>query len=148
MLFKRGTSAIFLISTKEGHLFKNRCWDLLPASSISNGRARFLESSKKGESNSFAFTSLDLKDYTFSDKSSSRPIDFPRLFVKALIKVPGEKAGSFISTSIHELTLQNNRISEVKDLHEGDVPTEVELAFNKEIEKIAAEENSPKYGYW
>ena len=146
--FKRRSAVVFLISNEKGFLFKDKNWDLLPANCPSNGLLKFIPSKKKGKSSSFGRTYLNLTHFIPSDKSSLRPTDFPRLFVKAMLKNPGQKADSFISTSIHELIVQNNRISEIKGIPEESVPNEVKLTFEKEINVIVAEENSPEYGYW
>ena len=143
--FKRGVSTIFLISTETGHMFENIHWKL--SHSVPKN-TRYLPQNKGGSPLGISLTPQDLSHYIPLDKSSPYPTDFPQLFVKALIKKPGEKADSFVTTSIYELVIKNNRISEVNEISESFVPNEVQAAFEKEIEKIAAEENSPEFGLW
>ncbi len=144
--FKRGPGAIFLISTEEGELFKNKNWRLLSPYAISTGGGRSLPSNKRDRPAIIYCSSIDLIEYVSYKNDSHKPTDFSHLYIKALINDPGKKAVSFISTSIHELIIKNNRVSEVKDIAQTSVPKKVQQVFDKEIEKIIAEEQSDKYG--
>ena len=143
--FKRGPSAVFLLSTEKGELFKNKNWRLLPPYAMSNG-GRSLPSNKRGRPAIIYCSSSDLSEYISYKDNSHKPTDFSQLYIKALINDPGKKAVSFISTSIHELIIKNNRVSEVKNIAQNSVPKEVQQVFDEEIEKITIEEQSDKYG--
>lgn len=145
--FKRGGTTIFLISTESGYIFKNKYWKLLPANSLVKS-IKSLPSNRGNAPLALSLTPQDLSHYMPLDKESQNPLNFHHLFVRALIKSPGEKAGSFISTSIYELIIKDNRISEIKEISNESIPIKVKQAFDKEIEKIATEENSTEYGYW
>jgi hypothetical protein len=144
--FKRGPGAIFLISTEEGELFKNKNWRLVSPYAISNGGGRSLPSNKRDRPAIIYCSSIDLIDYVSYKNDSLRPTDFSHLYIKALINDPGKEAGSFIHTPIHELIIKSNRISEVKDIVPRSVPKEVLQAFDEETKKIIVEEQSDQYG--
>lgn len=144
--FKRGPGAIFLISTEEGELFKNKNWRLLSPNTPSNGGGRSLPSNKRDRPAIIYCSSIDLVEYVSYKNDSRKPTDFSHLYIKALINDPGKKVMSFISTSIHKLIIKNDRVSEVKEIPQNSVPKEVQQVFDEEIEKITMEEQSDKYG--
>lgn len=140
--FKRGVTTIFLISTESGQIFENKYWQYQPVNSTTKS-VKSLPINREKTPLALSLTPQDLSHY-LPLKNGSHPTSFHHLFVKALIKSPCEKADSFISTSINELIIKDKRISEVKEVSDTMVPTEVKVAFEMEIEKITAEENSPE----
>ena len=144
--FKRGPGAIFLISTENGELFKNKNWRLLSPYAISNGGGRSLPSNRRDRPAIIYCSSIDLIEYVSYKNDSHKPTNFSHLYIKALINDPGKKAVSFISTPIHKLIIKNDRVSEVKKIPQNSVPKEVQQVFDEEIEKITIEEQSDKYG--
>lgn len=145
-LFKRGPRAIFLISTENGELFKNQNWRLLSPYAPSKGGERSLPSNKRDRPAKIYCSSIDLAEYVSYKNDSHKPTDFSHLYIKALINDPGKKAGAFISTPVHKLVIQNDRVSEVKEIPQSSIPKEVQLIFEDEIKKITAEEQSDDYG--
>ncbi len=146
--FKRGVVAIFLLANKTGYIFADKSWKFLSKNAASPNFRKALPMNNRNKPKLLSLTPLDLTSFRQCSPSDPKPIDFSRLYVKSLIKNPGGKADSFIPTSIHELIISDKRISELKEIPEQFVPNEVKKAFDKEIEKIAEEENSPEYGYW
>lgn len=146
--FKRGVIAIFLLANKDGYIFADESWQFLPNNAASPNFRKALPTNNRNKPKLLSLTPLDLTNFKPCNTTDPKPVDFSQLFVKSIIKNPGEKADSFISTSIHKLAIKDKRISEVKEISEESVPNKVKSSFEKEIEKIAAEENSPEYGYW
>lgn len=144
--FKRGPGAIFLISTEDGELFKNKNWRLVSPYAISKRGGRSLPSNKRDRPAIIYCSSTDLVDYVSFKNDSHKPTDFPHLYINALINDPGKEAGSFIVMPIHKLIIQNNRVSEVKEIPLSSVPKEVQKVFDEEMEKIKVEEQSNEYG--
>jgi hypothetical protein len=146
--FKRGgASCIFLLSTGKGQLFPCRHWGFVPANAYSRGHVHSLP--QKGEGPKLiTVTPDDLSGFKPSESSLPPPTEFPRLFVQAVIKHPDHGPDGFITSSIHEITVKNRKITEVRKISQETVPPEVLSTFAKELEKLRAEENSPDYGIW
>jgi len=146
--FKRGVASIFLISSEAGDIFTSKNWKLLPATAISDGIVKSLPSRSEKEPQLFALTPADLSEFIPPSTSTTRSTENSRLFVKALVRYPGRKFTSIVSSPIYEFDVKNGRVSGLREPSKDAVPNEVTVAFEREIKTIEAEETSTKFGDW